>query len=52
MYFSIQRLLFPMVEEEIGELTKKQQEFLRIIELVQPSRFIDDSLSWSGLGFG
>src|SRR5690606_14185128 len=41
---------FPMVEEEIGELTKKQQEFLRIIELVQPSRFIDDALSWSGLG--
>ena len=50
MYFNIQRRLFPMVEEEIGELTKKQQEFLRIIELVQPSRFIDDALSWSGLG--
>jgi hypothetical protein len=25
-----------MVEEKIGELTKKQQEFLRIIELVKP----------------
>jgi len=39
-----------MVEEEIGELTEKQQEFLRIIELVKPSRFIDGILSWCGLG--
>lgn len=39
-----------MVEEEIGELTGKQQEFLRIIELVKPSRFIDSTLSWCGLG--
>ena len=39
-----------MVEEKIGELTKKQQEFLRIIELVRPSRFIDGILSWCGLG--
>jgi len=39
-----------MVEEEIGELTKKQQEFLRIIELVKPSRFIDGILSWCELG--
>ncbi|MBU8901797.1 MAG: hypothetical protein KOO69_03575, partial [Victivallales bacterium] len=44
-YFNIQSRLFPMVEEEIGELTKKQQEFLRIIELVKPSRFIAGILS-------
>ncbi len=50
IYFNIQSRLFPMVEEEIGELTKKQQEFLRIIELVKPSRFIDGILSWCGLG--
>jgi hypothetical protein len=41
MYFNIQCRLFPMVEEEIGEITEKQQEFLRIIEQVKPSRFIE-----------
>jgi len=50
IYIKIQSRLFPMVEEEIGELTEKQQEFLRIIELVKPSRFIDGILSWCGLG--
>jgi len=40
IYFNIQSRLFPMVEEEIGELTKKQRVFLRIIELIKPSRFI------------
>ena len=50
IYFNIQSRLFPMVEEEIGELTQKQQEFLRIIELVKPSRFIGGALIWSGLG--
>jgi hypothetical protein len=35
-----------MVEEEVGELTEKEQEFLRIIELVKPSKFIDGALSW------
>lgn len=49
-YITIQSRLFPMVEEEIGRLTEKQQEFLRIIELVKPSRFIDGILSWCGLG--
>lgn len=50
IYFNIQSRLFPMVEEEIGELTEKQQEFLKIIELVRPSRFIGGALSWCGLG--
>lgn len=50
IYFNIQSRLFPLVEEEIGELTEKQQEFLRIIELVKPSRFMTGVLSWCGLG--
>ena len=50
IYFNIQSRLFPMLEEEIGEITEKQQEFLRIIELVKPSRFITGVLTWSGLG--
>ena len=49
-YFSIERSLFPMVEEELGELTAKMKEFLRIVELVQPGRFITAALSWCGLG--
>jgi len=39
-----------MVEEELGELTAKMKEFLRIVELVQPSRFINGALCWGGLG--
>ena len=50
MYITIQSRLFPMREDEIGEITEKLQEFLRIIELVKPSRFIDGILSWCGLG--
>jgi hypothetical protein len=42
--------LFPLVEEEIGELTAKMKEFLRIVELVQPDRFLTDVMRWSGLG--
>jgi hypothetical protein len=50
LYTSIQRTLFPMVEEEIGELTTKQKLFVAIIEMIKPSRFITPELSWSGLG--
>jgi hypothetical protein len=49
-YFSIEHDLFPMVEEEFGELTAKMKEFLRIVELVQPRRFITEALRWCGLG--
>ena len=50
LYFTMERYLFPMLEEEIGELTAKMKEFLRIVELVKPSRFITNALRWSGLG--
>ena len=50
LYTSIQRTLFPMLEEEFGELTAKQKEFVRVLELVRPSRFIDANLRWSGMG--
>jgi hypothetical protein len=39
-----------MLEEEFGELTVKQKEFVRVIELVCPSRFIGVNLRWSGMG--
>ena len=50
LYTSIQRTLFPMLEEEIGGLTVKQKEFVRVVELVRPSRFIGVNLSWNGMG--
>lgn len=49
-YFNMQCSLFPMVEEELGELTAKMKEFLRIMKLVQPGRFISEALMWCGLG--
>ena len=39
-----------MLEEEIGEITAKMKEFLRIVEMMKPSRFINRTLRWSGLG--
>jgi len=50
LYFTMETYLFPMVEEEIGELTAKMKEFLRIVEIVRPSRFINNALRWCGLG--
>lgn len=50
MYFNLQCRLFPLVEEEIGEITGKLQEFLRIVELLKPARFIDRTLTWCGFG--
>jgi hypothetical protein len=39
-----------MWEEEIGELSDKMREFLRILEVVRPSRFITNQLEWSHFG--
>lgn len=50
IYFTMQRNLFPMVEEELGEITAKMKEFLLGIELMKPSRFIKGALCWSGQG--
>jgi len=50
IYISIQTTLFPVLEEEIGEITGKMKEFLRILELLRPNRFLTDALRWCGLG--
>ena len=50
IYFTTERYLFPMVEEEIGEISEKMKEFLRIVEIIRPSRFLTDALRWCGLG--
>ena len=49
LYFTMERYLFPLLEEELGELTAKMREFLRIVEVVRPSRFITSALRWCGL---
>jgi len=50
MNYTTESYLFPMVEEEIGEITGKMKEFLRILEVVRPSRFLTNALRWCGLG--
>ena len=50
IYCTTKSYLFPMVEEEIGEITGKMKEFLRILEVVRPSRFLTNALRWCGLG--
>lgn len=50
VYFTTERYLFPMVEEEIGEISEKMKEFLRIVEIIRPARFLTDALRWCGLG--
>lgn len=46
---SIQKWLFPVLEEEMGELTEKQCEFVRVVELIDPERFMT-AFYWSGVG--
>ena len=50
IYFTTERYLFPRVEEEIGEISEKMKEFLRIVETIRPARFLTDALRWCGLG--
>jgi len=46
---SIQKWLFPVLEEEIGELTEKQREFVKTVELIDPERFMAP-FRWGGFG--
>jgi hypothetical protein len=39
-----------MREKEIGKLSDKMRDFLRVMEAVHPSRFITNALEWSHLG--
>lgn len=38
IYYTTESYLFPVVKEEIGEIIGKMKEFLRILEIVRPSR--------------
>ena len=48
MYYTTGSYLFPMVEEEIGEITGKMKEFWRILEVIRHSRFLTNALRWCG----
>ena len=50
IYFTTQNYLFPVVEEEFGEITGKMKEFLLLLEAIRPSRYVTDALRWCGLG--
>ena len=45
----IQRLLFPALEEEIGVLSEKERQFVRILELVEIQPFLA-GLEWCRTG--
>ena len=45
-WLSIQISLFPWLSEELGPLTKKQQELVSILELIRIEEFIDSSLDF------
>jgi hypothetical protein len=47
--FTIQRQLFPMLEEEIGPLSDTEQRFVRVVELAHPERFMSP-FQWDYLG--
>jgi hypothetical protein len=49
LFNSIQNWLLPELEEEFGELTVRQTEFVRAVELINPLAFID-KYDWQGIG--
>ena len=46
---SIQRQLFPAWEEEIGELSEKEQQLVRVLALMEVERFLAP-YRWKWLG--
>jgi len=49
LFYSIQKWLFPAIEEELGELGEKEREFVRLLELVRPDKFMGP-FGWQGMG--
>ena len=49
LFNSIQSWLLPELEQELGELTSRQMEFVRAVELINPIDFID-KYDWVGIG--
>ena len=48
-WFKIQDTLFPLLEEELGPLTKKQLQLIAILEMVRIEKFIPDRSGYEGM---
>lgn len=49
MFDSIQRWLLPVLEDEMGELTEKQKEFVRVVEAMDLEKYLPE-FCWAGIG--
>ena len=49
LFNSIQKWLFPAFEEELGEFGEKEREFVRLVELARPDKFME-AFRWHGHG--
>jgi len=49
VFNSIQKCLFPVLEEEMGELTGKQKEFIRVAEAIDLGKYLKE-FQWKGIG--
>jgi len=49
-YFSIQKMFFPVLEEEKIEISGKTMAFAELLETVKPARFPNSLLFPTGLG--
>ena len=49
VFNSIQKWLLPVLEDEIGELTGKQKEFIRVVEAIDLEKYIWE-FRWNGIG--
>ena len=49
VFNSIQKWLLPVLEDEIGELTGKQKEFIRVVEAIDLEKYLWE-FRWEGIG--
>ena len=50
IYYTTENYLSPMLEEGFCEISSKMKDFLRILEVIRPSRFLTNALHWCGMG--
>ena len=47
LWNSIQAWLFPMLEDELGELDEKHREFVAVCELCAPQAYVGPTVGWA-----
>jgi hypothetical protein len=50
IYYNLNDYLFPIINTDFGKLTKKMKEFLQILEVVKPTRFLENIDPNKGFG--